>query len=334
MAAFAGWWRISVVCVAASFVGCAARGPRAATTSPAESSAAKASAAKSVTKDAAQAGTDVNSLSEFMAKIRHLSARPARPDVATLEGWDHQLAAELKLVSSAPTGDRHRELAEHYRLRGVLDAAYRHFNRALALNPRDAEAYEGLARVWRDWGLPHLGVGDAHRATFYAPRSAAAHNTYGTLMQALGRYKDAKVAYELAGKLDPSAAYALNNLCYVSFLDGRIDAAIDFCTQAVKMDPSLAAAKNNLALAYAAAGRPDLARTHFLDAGDPASGLYNTGIVYLASRDYRSALAAFDAASRNRPTFNLARERARQLREMLRTLPANPIERLDGAFGQ
>ena len=324
MALFGGLWRVPVVCLAASLVGCAARGPQARTSSPAKPSATSAT----------QTGTNADSLSEFMAKIRHLSARPARPDLATLESRDQELAAELKLASAAPTAERYRDLAEHYRLRGVLDAAYRHFNRALALNPRDAEAYEGLARVWRDWGLPHLGVGDAHRATFYAPQSAGVHNTYGTLMQALGRYKDAKVAYELASKLDPGAAYAVNNLCYVSFLDGRIDAAIDICTKAVKMDPSLAAAKNNLALAYAAAGRPDLARTHFLDAGDPASGLYNTGIVYLASRDYRSALAAFDAASRNRPTFNLARERARQLREMLRTLPANPIERLDGAFGQ
>jgi tetratricopeptide (TPR) repeat protein len=142
-------------------------------------------------------------------------------------------------------------------------------------------------------------------------------------MQALGRYKDAKAAYEMASRLEPGAAYALNNLCYLSFLGGRIDSAIDTCTKALKLDPSLAAAKNNLALAYAAAGRPDLARTHFLDAGDPASGLYNTGIVYLAARDYRNALAAFDAASRNRPTFNLARERARQLREMLRSVPGH-----------
>jgi tetratricopeptide (TPR) repeat protein len=269
-----------------------------------------------------------------MEKIRHLSARPVRPAVPTLESHDRELAAELKLVSAAPTAEAYRNLAEHYRLRGVLDAAYRNFNRAIALDPRDADAYDGLARVWRDWGLPHLGVGDAHRATFYAPQSAAAQNTYGTLMQALGRYKEAKAAYELASSLDPGAAYALNNLCYVSFLDGRIEAAIDICTKALRMDPSLAAAKNNLALAYAAAGRPDLARTHFLDAGDPASGLYNTGIVYLAARDYRNALAAFDAASRNRPTFNLARERARQLREMLRTTPVTTIERLDGAIGQ
>ena len=235
----------------------------------------------------------------YMQKIRHLStaARPARSGVATLESRDRELAADILLVASAPTAERHRNLAERYRLRGVLDAAYRHFNRALALEPRNADAYEGLARVWRDWGLPHLGLGDAYRATFYAPRSAAAQNTYGTLMQALGRNADAKVAYELASTLDPGAAYAVNNLCYVSFLDGRVDAAIEACTKAVRMDPSLAAAKNNLALAYAAAGRPDLARTHFLDAGDPASGFYNTGIVYLAARDYRSALAAFDAAS-------------------------------------
>ena len=59
-------------------------------------------------------------------------------------------------------------------------------------------AYEGLARVWRDWGLPSSRSGDAQRATFYAPQSASARNTYGTVMQALGRYADATAAYQLA----------------------------------------------------------------------------------------------------------------------------------------
>lgn len=321
-----GVYRASAVVLAALLAGCATRSPRVtrAPVPPAPPAAAPLE------------GANANSLSEFIEKVRHLSvaARPAREGVATLESRDPELAAELQLVASAPTAERHRQLAEHYRLRGVPDAAYRHFNRAIALNPRDAEAYEGLARVWRDWGLPHLAVGDAHRATFYAPQSAAAQNTFGTIMQALGRYKDAKQAYELASWLDPSAAYAVNNLCYLSFLDGHIDAAIDTCTAALKLDPSLVAAKNNLGLAYAAAGRPDLARTHFLDAGDRASGLYNTGIVYLASCDYSNALAAFDAASRTRVTFNLARERAQQLRAMLRMFPANATECLAGAPGR
>ena len=42
-------------------------------------------------------------------------------------------------------------------------------------------------RVWRDWGLPALALGDAHRAIYYAPQSASARNTYGTVMQALGQ---------------------------------------------------------------------------------------------------------------------------------------------------
>jgi tetratricopeptide (TPR) repeat protein len=271
-----------------------------------------------------------------MAKVRHLSAT-ARPGTgntgaSTLEGSDPALAAALMLAKASPTADRNRAVADMYRDRGVLDAAFRHYNRALTANPRDAGAYEGLARIWRDWGLPHLAVGDAHRAAFYAPHSASAQNTFGTIMQALGRYADAKSAYELASWLDPKAAYAANNLCYLSFLQGRIDAAVDACTVALELDPSLAAARNNLALAYAANGRMDLARTYFLD-GDRASGLYNTGIAYLAAGDDNNALAAFDAASRARPTLNMARERAEQIRARL-FRSTNFTERTAGAPGQ
>jgi tetratricopeptide (TPR) repeat protein len=247
------------------------------------------------------------------------SAKPTsdKDAAATLEMRDPGLAADLLTLASAPTAERHRVVAERYRELGILDLAYRHFNDALALNPRDAAAYEGLARVWRDWGLPGAAVGDAHRATFYASQSASARNTFGTIMQALGRYSEAKSSYELASWLDPHAAYAANNLCYLAFVTGRIEDAIDKCTAALQLDPSLAAARNNLALAFAASGRMDMARAQFLDAGDRASGLYNTAIAYLASGDERNALAAFDAASRARPTFAISRERAELIRARL-----------------
>jgi tetratricopeptide (TPR) repeat protein len=299
----------SVALAVTLLAGCAARGPRAAQP---RSTAADTSTAAPPT---------VNSLSEFMAKVRHLSAnaRPlsAKDAAETLEARDPALAADLLLVLSSPSAERHRAIAERYRELGILDAAYRHFNSALALNPRDAATYEGLARVWRDWGLPELAVGDAHRATFYAPQSASARNTFGTIMQALGRYADAGASYELASWLDPRAAYPVSNLCYLAFVNGRLDDAIDRCKAALRLDPSLAAARNNLALAFAASGRMDLARTQFLDAGDRASGLYNAGIAYLAAGDEHNALAAFDAASKARPTFNISRERAELIRGRL-----------------
>jgi len=282
-------------------------------------------------------GVSTRDLSEYMEKVRHLSTamRPPVPQhVPTMEERDPELAAELRSLASAPSADAQCRIAERYRQRGILDAAYEHFSQALALDSRSAAAYEGLARVWRDWGLPHLGLADAHRATYYAPQSAAAQNTYGTLLQALGKYHEARAAYELATWLDPQAAYAANNLCYLSFLEGRTDAAIQRCTAALKLDPSLLAARNNLALAFAAAGKLDLARKEFLDAGDRASGLYNLGIVYLAAGDRPRALAAFDEASRTRVTFALARERANQIRGAMRTNPTLLTERLDGAPGQ
>jgi len=311
----------SIGLAAALLSGCAARQSR---TSQPESAREKAPATAAAAPE---------SLSDYMQKVRHLSAN-ARPvskneAVETLETRDPAIVAELLLVSNEPTGDRYRSLAERYRERGVLDAAYRNFNRAIALNPRDGAAYEGLARVWRDWGLPALALGDAHRAVYYAPRSASARNTYGTVMQALGRYDDARRAYELATSLDPQGAYAVNNLCYLAFLNGRLDAAIETCRKALELDPSMTTARNNLALAFAASGRKDLAHTEFLNAVDRASGLYNMGIVYLASGDSASALNAFDHASKARPTFHLARERARQIRAQM--FLADRQDRLNGA---
>ncbi len=272
------------------------------------------------------------SLSDYMQKVRHLSvnARPVSKNeaVETLETRDPAIAAALLLATSQPTAERYEDLAESYRQRGVLDAAYRNFNRAIALNPRDAVAYEGLARVWRDWGLPALALGDAYRATYFAPRSASARNTYGTVMQALGHNDEARTAYELASRLEPQAAYAVNNLCYLAFVEGRLDTAIDTCRKALEIEPTMTAARNNLALAFAATGRIDLARAAFVDAGDRASALFNSGIVYLAAGDARSALVAFDEASKARPTFRLARERASQIREQL--FLANRQEGLSG----
>ncbi len=139
--------------------------------------------------DAATAAPE--SLSEYMQKVRHLSvnARPLSKNeaVETLETRDPAIAAALLLASSQPTAERYRNLAERYRERGVLDAAYRNFNRAIALNPRDGAAYEGLARVWRDWGLP--GARSRRRAPRHLLRATvgSARNTYGTVMQALGQ---------------------------------------------------------------------------------------------------------------------------------------------------
>ena len=306
------WLTQSLTIVAAALLcGCAAR-------SDAAGRAPRPPSTGELSPDTRASAT---ALSDYMAKVRHLSASaqpaPTPSVLETLEIRDADLAADLLRLSQTPTAAAHRAVAERYRVRGVLDAAYRHYDAAVKLNARDAAGYDGRARVWRDWGLPQLALGDAHRAVYFAPASAAVHNTFGTVMQALGRHEDARAAYELASWLDAEASYAFNNLCYLSFLDGRTERAIVACRRALALDPTLTAARNNLALAYAASGRMDLAQTEFIDANDAGRGLYNVGITHLASGNYSAAVAAFDAASRANPLLAIARERASQVRFQL-----------------
>ena len=257
-------------------------------------------------------------LEEAIGKIRQLMAQ-ARPEpkapVATLESRDPVLAKALADLHASPTPARYLEVAEAYRVRGSLDQAYDNYMHALHIDSRLAVAYDGLARVWRDWGMPGLGLGDAHRAIFYDRQSATAENTLGTILQSLGRRTEARQAYSAATKLDATAGYPLSNLCYLSFVEGKATQAIDECRTAIERDPQLRAAHNNLALTYAAVGRLDLAKREFAQAG-PAAEAYNMGIVHLARKEYARAAEQFDRASSGKVTAFDVEDRARQARRL------------------
>jgi tetratricopeptide (TPR) repeat protein len=204
------------------------------------------------------------------------------------------------------TPEAYRAAAREYRRLGVFDKAHEYLNRALALGRRDGATYDALARIWRDSGFPHLALGDAHRAVFYAPDSPIVRNTLGTVFQAIGLRQEARQQYEAALRLDPTASYALNNLCYGLILDGAAVNAVKACQRALETDPTFAVARNNLAIAYAATGDTERAREAFAQAGDEASTLYNVGIVHLARREFSEAADAFQAAQRVRPSRQVA----------------------------
>ncbi len=243
-----------------------------------------------------------DSLEAAMGKIRELSmrARPISKQVsgATIESFDPALRASMLALAIAPSAATHRRVAQEYARLRVFDMAHKNYQAALAFNQYDAATYDGLARLWRDAGLPSLGLGDARRAVYYAPNSAEARNTLGTLLQALGQNAGARRAYESALQINPSAGYALNNLGYLAFLAGNTSRAIRFFQEAIATDGALTAARHNLALAYAAAQRMDLARQALIDAGPPAQAEYNLGIINLAAGRRSEAMAAFGRACR------------------------------------
>ena len=262
----------------------------------------------------AASGAPADSLSAYMAKFREIAAnaRPdTRPVVRTLEASNPELAAALLAATAIPSPESYRQVAQEYRRLRVYDKAHDYLTGALKFDSKDAITHDALARTWRDAGFPHLGVGDAYRAIYYAPKSPAARNTLGTLFQAMGRRAEARTQYEIAAKLDPLAGYAHNNLCYGWILEGDATSALMACRRALSLDPESPIAHNNAGLAYALTGNLTAAREEFAHAGRAAAA-YNSGMVNLAAQNWDGASKDFLDALVADPSLRDAAIRARQ----------------------
>ena len=320
-----------VVCslVASFAAGCAARGPRsqrfvtrgAENASDRHAQEAAAPAAEHATR--AQKEELKNSVARALEVAA--AARPPRPEaLLTIEKQDVELSSARLKLAIMPTAENQRLVAAAYLRLGVFDAAYDHYKAALRLKPKDAGSFDGLARVWRDWGLPELGLGDAYRAIFYAPSSATVHNTLGTILQRLGQIPAARSAFEAALRRDPQASYALNNLCYVMFLQGHSAQAIASCGSALSAEPGLAAAHNNLGLAYWVEGDRRSAMEAFAMVSAPGAARYNMGMALLGSGRFQEAAEAFDDATALSPGLREARTRALQARTLSKSAVEGP----------
>jgi Tfp pilus assembly protein PilF len=238
------------------------------------------------------------------------------PGTTTVEQSSRELKAAAARRAVSPTVENEVALGLAYLAAGIDDLAHDHLSAAARTDSRQAAAWDGMARIWRDWGYPGIGLGDAYRAVAAAPDSAPAHNTLGTILQALGKAAAARQQFSLAAALDPAAAYAHNNLCYSLLMEADAARATAECTRAIALDPGLVPARHNLALVLAASGELAAAAEVFRATGSEGSAAYNLGIVHLSQGHYRAAAEAFERAAglASAPPRTLARaHQARQL---------------------
>lgn len=231
----------------------------------------------------------------------------------TLESLHRPLADAQLHQRLTPGVESERALAQEYAKLGVSDTAFDHFEAALHFNPRDAASYEGIARIWRDWGFPGRGLASAYRAVFWAPQSASAHNTLGTLLAKLGYADAARERFNRALQLDPSSAYPLNNLCYLELGQHNPGLAVRYCAAALQLEPAAATTRNNLALALTTAGRLEDALAVFDEGPATALTAYNKGMLLLAAGRVDSARDSFAEARIADPSFAPARIRLARL---------------------
>ena len=157
---------------------------------------------------------------------------------ATVEGSDKALSAALLLRNRCcrrPTVTS--RVAQEYRTTGDPRRCIRQTeSRDCRWTPRMPRAHEGLARIWRDWGVPASALGVANRAVAYDARIGQSRRIRSERADALGRFDQAREAYRAAAALAPDAGRPLNNLCNLEYRLGRFEEARTYCEAAIAVD--------------------------------------------------------------------------------------------------
>ncbi len=188
-------------------------------------------------------------------------------------------AAKLRPTQHAqPRTRRPRAMREfHYLLgqaleeQGLLEGAVESFERAIALEPKFADAHNDLGEVLLRLGRTDAAIASCRRALALRPRFAAALGNLANAERARGRLAAAIAGYRRVIVLEPGLAEAHRNFGSALLEAGETEAAIMSLHRAVELQPEFSAAVTQLARALTAAGRGQEAIPYFerLLARDP-----------------------------------------------------------------
>ncbi|MDY6938042.1 MAG: tetratricopeptide repeat protein [Cyanobacteriota bacterium] len=226
--------------------------------------------------------------------------------------FDRAVECYERALSLTPNNPQlYCELGEIEERRQDLAAARSAYERAIALQPHGAIAFDRLASVYARQGRPR----DAIRCYREAldrfsptdPNRLYAYNNLGYLLVRLERFDEALVAYRAAGAIDPQFAPLYNNLGKWWLLQGEFDRAIAAYNRALTCDRNRALTHYNLGKAYGQFDRHAEAITCFERASALKPGWVapqsDCGFSWMERGNLPKAFACFGRAIAHQPEW-------------------------------
>jgi tetratricopeptide (TPR) repeat protein len=192
------------------------------------------------------------------------------------------------------------KLGETYSSVGRHNEAMDVFKKAVAINPKSADAHKGLGITYCANGMFDKAVVEFKEAIAVNPTVADVHNNLGMAYYSKGLLDKAISEYMEAIEIEPGFVEAHYNLGMAYGAQGRVDEEISEYRKVVILNPKLADAYSNLGAAYEDKGQWHEAVVAYKRAVAINPGLaqahYNLAVVYYRVRQFQLAILHSDRA--------------------------------------
>ena len=190
---------------------------------------------------------------------------------------------------------------------GRLEQAVANFEKALAIKPDYAEAYNNMGSALKDKGESDAAIESYKKALKIKPDYAEAYNNMGNALLDKGEPDPAIESYKMALKIKPDYAGAYNNMGNALKDKGEPDPAIESFKKALKIKPDYAEAYNNMGNALLDKGDPEAAIESYKMAikikPDHADAYNNMGAALKDKEESGAAIESYKKALEIKPDY-------------------------------
>ncbi len=255
----------------------------------------------------------------FVANRPGPAAQLQLADVLARQNKNAEAEAVLLPLANDNNDQALAALGALYQAAGRSAAAATVFERALAANPRNADAYEGLAKLAQDGSQPNLALAECYhgpqpnlalaecylrQALQIEPGRVAARVALGQVLVKQARPADAAREFQAAVEIRSTDPLVYRELGEVLLASGQPGPAADSFQRAIQLAPNSHEAHHGLAMAYFRQNRLDDARAEENRTLELANGNYTLALVGLG--DIELVAGNRDAAVKN---YTVALER-------------------------
>ena len=200
---------------------------------------------------------------------------------------------------------------------GNVAEAIAHFQEAVRIKPDFAIAHNGLGVGFLNLGSLTEAAAEFQRTLQLDPHSADAHYNLGVIALQSGRWQEAITELQLAVQAKPDSASFQFKLGLALKQAGQIQEAIEHYQQAARLAPGDASIRINLGNALLQAGNAEDAIAQYEQALrlalDSVVGHFNLGNALLKSGRTQEAISQYEQALQLKPDFAPARDRLAEL---------------------